>query len=241
MVKKTIFSLLLSAMLMLSSCGNGGMFGNLLGLGTTTPTTTNTTGNVLGSVLGSVLGGMAGSGGGMLGGMLLTDNTSSNLNNMVVGTANITKTDLVGTWVYAQPGCAFTSQKALANAGGAAAANQVKQKLTTTFNSLGFSSNNTGFAFDQNGNFEAVLKGVAFNGSYTYEPTSGKLNLKTSGGVIPMFVTRNGTGIAMTMESKVLTSVLQALGSTGGNSVINSLASQYNGVSMGFEMAKYKK
>lgn len=237
MVKKTIYSLALSVMLLLSSCGNGGLLGNLLGLGT--PTTTNTTSNVLGSVLGSVLGGMAGSGGGLLGGMLLTDNTS-NPTDMVVGNANFNKSDLVGTWIYAQPGCAFANQKALANAGGTTAANQVKQKLSSTFKSLGFASNNTGFAFDQNGNFEGVLKGASFNGTYTYDPSSGKLNLKTSGGVIPMFVTRDGNGMALTMEPKMLTSVLQALNATGGNSVINSLATQYNGLRMGFDLAKYK-
>lgn len=239
MVKKTIYSIALSAMLLMSSCGNGGLLGNLLGLGTTT--TTNTTGNVLGSVLGSVLGGMAGSGGGLLGGMLLTDNnTSSNLTDMVVGNARLNKNDLVGTWIYAQPGCSFTNQSSLVNAGGATAANQIKQKLNSTFKSLGFASNNTGFAFDQNGNFEGVLKGASFNGTYTYDPSSGKLNLKTSGGVIPMFVTRVGNGLSFTMEAKVLTSVLQALSASGGNSDINALASQYNGVRMGFDMAKYK-
>lgn len=239
MVKKTIYSIALSAMLLMSSCGNGGLLGNLLGLGTTT--TTNTTGNVLGSVLGSVLGGMAGSGGGLLGGMLLTDNnTSSNLTDMVVGNARLNKNDLVGTWIYAQPGCSFTNQSSLVNAGGATAANQVKQKLSSTFKSLGFASNNTGFAFDQNGNFEGVLKGASFNGTYSYDPTSGRLNLKTSGGVIPMFVTRVGNGLSFTMEAKVLTSVLQALSASGGNSAINALASQYNGVRMGFDMAKYK-
>ncbi len=239
MVKKTIYSIALSAMLLMSSCGNGGLLGNLLGLGTTT--TTNTTGNVLGSVLGSVLGGMAGSGGGLLGGMLLTDNnTSSNLTDMVVGNARLNKNDLVGTWIYAQPGCSFTNQSSLVNAGGATAANQIKQKLNSTFKSLGFASNNTGFAFDQNGNFEGVLKGASFNGTYTYDPSSGRLNLKTSGGVIPMFVTRVGNGLSFTMEAKVLTSVLQALSASGGNSTINALASQYNGVRMGFDMAKYK-
>ena len=239
MVKKTIYSIALSAMLLMSSCGNGGLLGNLLGLGTTT--TTNTTGNVLGSVLGSVLGGMAGSGGGLLGGMLLTDNnTSSNLTDMVVGNARLNKNDLVGTWIYAQPGCSFTNQSSLVNAGGATAANQIKQKLNSTFKSLGFASNNTGFAFDQNGNFEGVLKGASFNGTYTYDPSSGKLNLKTSGGVIPMFVTRVGNGLSFTMEAKVLTSVLQALSASGGNSAINALASQYNGVRMGFDMAKDK-
>ncbi|MBO4723405.1 MAG: DUF4923 family protein [Muribaculaceae bacterium] len=235
MVKKAFYSLVLTAMLVLSSCGGGGgLLGNLLGLGTTT--TTNNTGSILGSVLGSVLGGGSN---GILGNIFGFTDNAANATDMVIGGTTINKNDLVGTWIYAQPGCAFTSQNALINAGGVATANKVKQTLTNTFNSLGFANNNTGFAFKQDGTFEAVLKGVGFNGTYTYD-SSGKLNLKTSGGTIPMFVSRIGNGMSFTMESKTLLSVLQALGATSGNSTINSVASQVNGVRLGFDMAKYK-
>lgn len=245
MFRKTLYSLFLSATLMLSSCGNGGgLLGNILGMGTTT---TSTTGNVLGSVLGSVLGGMASSGGGMLGGIFgsaLTDNTATSLANMVIGNVKLNQNELVGTWIYAQPGCAFTSQNLLAQAGGQAAATQIKSKLSPAFQSLGFSSNNTGFAFDQNGNFEAYLKGLPLNGTYTFDPSSGKLNLKTKVGTIASFVTRTANGLSITMESKMLQSVIQALGNMSGNSTLSSignLASQFNGVRMGFDVVKYKK
>ena len=224
-------------MLILSSCGNsGGLLGNLLGLGTTT--TTNTTGSILGSVLGGVLGGASS---GMLGNIFgFTDNNAANATDMVIGGTTINKSDLVGTWVYAQPGCAFTSQNALINAGGTAAASKAKQTLSNIYKSLGFASNNTAFAFDQSGNFEALLKGASVKGTYTYDASSGKLNLKTSGGTIPMFVSRIGNGMSITMESKTLLSVLQALGATSGNSTINSVASQLNGARLGFDMAKYQ-
>ena len=245
MFRKTLYSLFLSATLMLSSCGNGGgLLGNILGMGTTT---TSTTGNVLGSVLGSVLGGMASSGGGMLGGIFgsaLTDNTATSLANMVIGNVKLNQNELVGTWIYAQPGCAFTSQNLLAQAGGQAAATQIKSKLSPAFQSLGFSSNNTGFAFDQNGNFEAYLKGLPLSGTYTFDPSSGKLNLKTKVGTIASFVTRTANGLSITMESKMLQSVIQALGNMSGSSTLSSignLASQFNGVRMGFDVVKYNK
>ncbi|MBR5640090.1 MAG: DUF4923 family protein [Muribaculaceae bacterium] len=243
MVKKAFYSLVLSAMLILSSCGNGGgLLGNLLGLGTTT--TTNTTSNVLGSVLGSVLGGNSGGLlGGILGGSMLTDNTATSLVDMVIGGTQLNKNELVGTWVYAQPGCAFTSQNLLAKAGGAAAANQVKQKLSGAFNTLGFASNNTGFAFDQNGNFEAYLKGLPLSGTYTFDPSTGKLNMKTAVGTISSFVTRTSNGLSITMESKMLLSVLQALGNMSGNSAISSvgtIAKQFDGVRLGFDVVKYQ-
>lgn len=242
-MKKTFYSLFLAATLMLTSCGNsGGLLGNLLGLGTTT--TTNTTSNVLGSVLGSVLGGNSGGLlGGILGGSLLTDNTTTSLANMIIGNTKLNQNELVGTWVYAQPGCAFTSQNLLAKAGGAAAANQLKQKLSPAFSSIGIASNNTGFAFDQNGNFEAYLKGLPLNGTYTFDPSTGKLNMKTKVGTISSFVTRNANGLSITMESKMLLSVLQALGNMSGNSAIStvsSLCNSYDGVRLGFDVVKYQ-
>ena len=246
MFRKTIYSLFLASTLMLSSCGNGGgLLGNIFGMGT--PTTTNTTGNVLGSVLGSVLGGMANSGGGLLGGIFgnaLTDNTATSLTNMVIGNVRLNQNELVGTWLYVQPGCAFTSQNLLANAGGQAAATQIKSKLSPAYQTIGFSSNNTGFAFDQNGNFEAYLKGLPLNGTYTFDPASGKLNLKTKVGTIASFVTRTANGLSITMETKMLQSLIQALGNMSGNSsisTIGNLASQYNGARRGFDFVKYTK
>ena len=181
--------------------------------------------------------------GGVLGGTMLTDNTSTNLNDMVIGNTRLNQTELVGTWVYAQPGCAFTSQNLLAKAGGAAAANQVKQKLSSSYSSLGFASNNTGFAFDKNGNFEAVLNGLPLNGTYTFDPSTGKLNMKTKVGTIASFVTRNARGLSITMESKMLMSVLQALNNVKSNSAITAIGNvskNFDGVRMGFDVVKYQ-
>lgn len=243
MFKKSIIASLLALSLVMTGCGNS-LLGSVLG----TNTNTNTTSNVLGSVLGSVLGGIGNSGGGLLGGILggslLTDNTATSLADMIIGSTKLNQNELVGTWVYAQPGCAFTSQNLLAKAGGAAAANQVKQKLSSAFSTLGFASNNTGFAFDQNGNFEAYLKGLPLSGTYTFDPSSGKLNLKTSVGTISSFVTRTSNGLSITMESKMLLSLLQALNKVQGNSTISAigtLANNYDGVRLGFDVVKYKQ
>ncbi|MBR5087419.1 MAG: DUF4923 family protein [Muribaculaceae bacterium] len=243
MLKKSFFSIAVSAMLMLSSCTSStGLLGSILGGGL--GGNTNTTSNVLGSVLGSVLGGMTSSGGGLLGGILGSALTDNSVTDLVLGGTRVNQSDLVGTWIYAQPGCAFTSQNLLAKAGGTAAATQIKQKLSSAYSSLGFANNNTGFAFDQNGNFEAVLKGLPLNGTYTLDPSSGKLNLKTSVGTISSYVARTSNGLSITMESKMLTSVLQALGNLSSNSSITSIANlgnQYNGVRMGFEVVKYQQ
>lgn len=234
--------MIIAASMMLSSCGStGGLLGNIFGTNTTT---TNTTSNVLGSVLGSVLGGMANSGGGLLGGIFgFTDNTATSLADMVIGNSKIDKSALAGTWLYAKPGVAFTSENLLTKAGGSVAAGQVKDKLASAYSSIGIKSENTGFAFDQNGNFEAYLKGLPMKGTYTLDPASGKLNLKTSVGTIPAFVTRTSNGLSITMESKMLMSLLQALNSVSSNSTINAignLSKNFDGARLGFDLVKYQ-
>ena len=122
-------------------------------------------------------------------------------------------------------------------------ATQVNQKLASAFNTMGIKSENTGFAFDQQGNFEAVIKGVPMKGTYTFDPSSGKLNLKSNVGTIPAFLTPTAKGLALTLETKNLTGVLQSLIKPSSNAIaaITSLGNSYSGVRMGFDLVKYQQ
>ncbi len=161
---------------------------------------------------------------------------------MVIGHVRLDQSSLIGTWLYSEPGCAFTSENLLAKAGGSVAATEVKQKLSTVYNTVGIKSENTGFAFDKNGNFEAYIKSIPLKGTYTFDPSSGKLNLKSMLITIPAYVTRTSNGISITMESKKLLTVLQTILSFTGNSTlstISDLSKNYDGVRMGFDLVKY--
>lgn len=223
MFKKVIYSTIIATSLFLSGCGTtgNGLLGNVLGGGTMG--TANGTSSVLGSVINS--------------------NTASGLLDMVIGHVKLSQTELVGTWVYSEPGCAFTSENLLAKAGGSVAATQVKQKLLTAYNSLGISSQNTGFAFDQQGNFEGYIKGLPLKGTYTLDTSNGKLNLKTALFTVPAFVTRTTNGLSITMESKKLLSTLKTLMALTGNSTlttIGNLGDNFDGVRLGFDVVKYQ-
>lgn len=244
MFKKVIYSTIIATSLFLSGCGTtgNGLLGNVLGGGTMG--TTNGTSSVLGSVLGGSS--STSTGGGLLGGVLgsvINSNTASGLLDMVIGHVKLSQTELVGTWVYSEPGCAFTSENLLAKAGGSVAATQVKQKLLTAYNSLGISSQNTGFAFDQQGNFEGYIKGLPLKGTYTLDTSNGKLNLKTALFTVPAFVTRTTNGLSITMESKKLLSTLKTLMALTGNSTlttIGNLGDNFDGVRLGFDVVKYQ-
>lgn len=222
MFRKTICTVILAMTLALSGCGN---LINTMGTGNN-----NGSGGGLGDVIGSVLGGV------------VNANTMGGLLDMVIGHIKLDQSALIGNWAYSEPGCAFTSENLLAKAGGSVAATQVKQKLTTVYNSLGIASNNTQFIFDQNGRFQAKIKGIPLSGTYTFDSNSSKLNLKTTLFTIPAFVTRTTNGLSLTMESKKLLNVLQTITALTGNSTlttIGELSKNFDGVRMGFDVVRY--
>ncbi len=224
MIRKSIFTTILAMTIALTGCG----VGNMMNQGGTSATGS---GGGLGGVLGSVLGGV------------VNANTAGGLLDMVIGHVKLDQRELVGTWVYSEPGCAFTSENLLAKAGGSVAATQVKQRLATVYNSVGIASNNTYFAFDQNGRFEAKVRGIPLSGTYTFEPNNSKINLKTTLFTIPAFVTRTTNGLSLTMESKKLLNVLQTVTALTGNSTLSTvgeLSKNFDGVRMGFDVVRYQ-
>ncbi len=224
MIRKSVFTTILAMTIALTGCG----VGNMMNQGGTSATGS---GGGLGGVLGSVLGGV------------VNANTAGGLLDMVIGHVKLDQRELVGTWVYSEPGCAFTSENLLAKAGGSVAATQVKQRLATVYNSVGIASNNTYFAFDQNGRFEAKVRGIPLSGTYTFEPNNSKINLKTTLFTIPAFVTRTTNGLSLTMESKKLLNVLQTVTALTGNSTLSTvgeLSKNFDGVRMGFDVVRYQ-
>lgn len=84
-MKKNYFAAAAIAALTLTSCG---------GLGTMGDTNTgSTTGNILGSIIGAATNG----------------ETISNILTSVIGLDKLSSRNLLGTWRYNGPGCAFTS------------------------------------------------------------------------------------------------------------------------------------
>lgn len=227
-MKKIYRTMLAAVLLLASSCGTnllGGLGGDTTGNGTTT-------GGGLGDILGGVLGGVLGT--------LGSQNTIDGLLGLVIGSVNVSENELYGAWCYRQPGCAFTSENLLAKAGGAVAAENCKEKMAPVYNTLGISSQNTQFQFTQDHQFKANVKGIPLSGTYTYDPQTATVKLKTMLFTSNMYVTRTTQGLAFTFESKNLLKVLQAVAAISGNSTLQTvgeLSKQYEGVRLGFDMA----
>lgn len=210
----------------------------------TTTTANNTSATVnsaatVAGVLGAILGGSnAGNG----------SNSSSNagsiingiLNN-VIGSGTFKQADLCHTWKYSKPGCAFTSENLLAKAGGEIAASKVENKLDGYYKKFGFSSSNTYFTFNTDGTFSAKIDGKAWNGTYTFDEKTHAIQLKGLLLSASGYATKTTNGISLLFDQKKLLNLIKALSAFKGSSTLSavgSIANNYDGMRVGFEMTK---
>ena len=227
-MKKRMTSMLAALLLLCSGCDTG-LLGGLGGLGGDPTGNGSTTGGLGG--LGDILGGVIG--------VLGSQNTVDGLLGLVIGSVKVQESELYGVWYYTQPGCAFTSENLLAKAGGAVAAEHCKEKMAPVYNTLGINAQNTQFQFTQDHQFAANVKGIPLSGTYTYDPSTATIKVKTMLFSSNVYVTRTTQGLAYTFESKNLLKVLQAIAAVSGNSTLQTvgdLSKQYDGVRLGFDM-----
>lgn len=212
MMKKMMMAVV--AALMLQSCGmtNPGVNGGSQMGGTTT----NNSGSSIGS--------------NALGGLL----------DLVVGSVKLSQADIIGTWSYVEPACAFTSENLLAKAGGSVAAKTVNEKLLPVYKSLHISSGNTQLTFRENGQFTGKIGGFPMSGTYTFDAANGLVKMKSLT-TFTAHLTRSTQGMNFTFESKKILTLLQTVSALSGNtslSTIGDISKQFNGVRLGFAMKK---
>lgn len=188
------------------------------------------------NVLGEILSGAASSSNSKTGSVI-----SSILDN-VIGTGTFKQADLCAyTWKYKSPGCAFTSENLLAKAGGEIASKKIETKLSTYYKKAGFSSSNTYFKFNEDGSFESKIDGRSWKGTYTFDEKTHAIHMKGLLLSISGFATKNTTGVSLLFESKKLLTLVQTLTALSGNSTlsaIGNISKSYDGVRVGFDLAK---
>jgi hypothetical protein len=143
----------------------------------------------------------------------------------------MTQKDLIGTWKYSSPGCAFTSQQLLAQAGGEVVATQIKTKLQPTFNTVGINSSNTYVTFNQDGTFTASIAGKQWSGKYTYDAATSKVTMQGLLLNVNCYAKKNASGIGLLFEASKLLTVLKTMSALSGNTslqTIGDLAGNYD-------------
>ena len=212
MMKKMMMAAVAALMLQSCSMTNPGVNGGSQMGGTTT----NNSGSSIGS--------------NALGGLL----------DLVVGSVKLSQADIIGTWSYVEPACAFTSENLLAKAGGSVAAKTVNEKLLPVYKSLHISSGNTQLTFNENGQFTGKIGGFPMSGTYTFDAANGLVKMKSLT-TFTAHLTRSTHGMNFTFESKKILTLLQTVSALSGNtslSTIGDISKQFSGVRLGFAMKK---
>ena len=202
----------------------------------TSTSATSNAGSAVAGILGAVLGGNSNSsssaGSSIINGIL----------NNVIGSGTFSKQDLCAhTWKYSKPGCAFTSENLLAKAGGEIAANKVEEKLGEYYSKFGFSGSNTYFTFKTDGTFAAKIDGKSWQGNYTFDEKTHAIQMK--GLLLSMsgYATKTTNGISLLFDQKKLLNLIKTMGALKGSSTlsaIGTIANNYDGMRVGFEMSK---
>lgn len=222
-MRKNVASIALAmSVVLLSSCG---------GIGGGTAASSNSGSSTGGSILSSVLGAAT------------SGETIGNVLSSVLGTNTLKQQNLIGTWKYKGPGCAFTSDNALAKAGGEIAASTIKEKLASQYAKLGFTSSNTYITFNEDGTFSAKIDGKSLNGKYTFDESTSQIKLSALLLNFTGYVKKNTDGIGLLFESKKILTIIQTLTSMSGNetlSTIGDISKNYDGVRIGFDAVSSK-
>ena len=203
---------------------------------TTSTSASSNAGSAVAGILGAVLGGNSNSsssaGSSIINGIL----------NNVIGSGTFSKQDLCAhTWKYSKPGCAFTSENLLAQAGGEIAANKVEEKLGEYYSKFGFSGSNTYFTFKTDGTFAAKIDGKSWQGNYTFDEKTHAIQMK--GLLLSMsgYATKTTNGISLLFDQTKLLNLIKTMGALKGSSTlsaIGTIANNYDGMRVGFEMTK---
>jgi len=157
--------------------------------------------------------------------------------------ASLKQADLYGTWNYTGTDCRFKSENLLKKAGGEVAAKEIESQLDDAFGKMGIKSGACSFTFKDDNTFSAVLGTKKISGSYTIDEANKKIVLTYLMGIanLEANVVKSGQSMSLLFDADKILSLLNMLASVSNNTYIKSigtLASQYDGLLVGFQMKK---
>ena len=161
----------------------------------------------------------------------------------VVGDKATTATSIVGTWEYVGPDCQLKGDDLLKNIGGQAAGEELEKKLEDIYQKAGL--NTIQYTFNEDKTCSYTVKGKKVEGTYEFDAEAktvtikaGKLGVKTTAHIVTL-----GSNMSFVFEADKLLSVVKTITGVASKfntsaAAINELASQFDGMMLGFELKK---
>ena len=165
----------------------------------------------------------------------------------VTGGKQLSVENLAGTWTYVNPAIQLEGDNALKNVAASVAASEIEKKLNEYCAKVGIEAGAFNYTFNADSTFTSQLKGRTLNGTYSFNAEEktielkygklSKLNLAT----MTAYVVLSDDQLSLLFNVDKLLDFLTKLSSLSDNTAlqtINKLASEYDGMKLGFELSK---
>lgn len=150
--------------------------------------------------------------------------------------------DMTGTWTYRGSAVEFESDNLLMQAGGAAASAVAESKMNEQLSKIGIKDGQMSFTFNADSTFTSTVGKKKMSGTYSYNAKTKQVNL-TYLRLLNMNAKVNCSSGSMELlfNSDKLLKIMAFLGSKSSSTAlktVSSLAEQYDGMMLGFDLRK---
>lgn len=165
----------------------------------------------------------------------------------VTGGKKLTAKNLEGVWTYVNPTLQLKGDNALKNVAAAVASSEVEKKMKEYCAKIGIVEGLFNYSFNSDSTFTNALKKKTLKGTYSINADEGTVALKYGlGGKLKVttltgHVVLSGNQLSLLFNADKLLDFLSKISSVSDNATlkaVNKLASEYDGMMLGFELEK---
>ena len=166
----------------------------------------------------------------------------------VTGGQSVTATSLQGTWTYVDPAVQLGSDNTLKQIAGAAATTELEKKLKEQCAKVGIVEGVFNYTFNADSTFTSALKKGSLKGTYSVNEADKTISFTYTAGTsnhaiytLTASTVLAGDNLTLLFNADKLLSFLTKVASLSSNASlqsISSLANQYDGMKLGFDLKK---
>lgn len=178
---------------------------------------------------------------------ILNSSAVKNAVTSVTGGKAVTFENLQGTWMYVNPALQLEGDNALKNVAGSLAATEAEKKMKEYCAKVGIVEGVFNYVFNSDSTFTSALKRGSLKGTYSVSPEDKTVTLRYTGNkkltvsTLTAHVVLSGNELTLLFNADKLLKFLSTVSSISSNTTlkaINKLASEYDGMMLGFDLKK---
>lgn len=157
----------------------------------------------------------------------------------------VTPQKISGTWAYSGCAVGFESENMLKNVAAKAAASQLEGKVNTYLEKIGLKNGTFSYTFNADNTFSTTFKGKSFDGTYEISEDGSRITMKYGKSLKLMsmtaVVTVTSSELNLMFDADKLLTFIGKISATSSNATLktlSTLASQYDGMNIGFKLKK---